>query len=395
MHRFASTYLSRNAIAALAAVVLLVASAVAARAAGAWEGSWETSFGELRLLQDGDRVHGDYGVTGMIEARVSPDGRTLRGAFNRHDGDWGLMQFELAADGRSWTGRWGWNDDVALGQGAWDGRLTSSQTPRLTQAVDAPVYWPIAMYEAPTAAFESFVGFSDRSGGGSVDGQLVGLWTLSGPDRQQGTLEIVRSSQSLGEVYGTLSVWLSMGGSIRHDGEVGTVRFTRDELVVFITSSEFDGEYRLAIRLAGLSSGRMEATLAGKGFSDPVTLERTGGAPAPDGEMAADDAGDEPYENDLPGVGVSGPAYRLIGVPSGKRLALRAAGNRDAAGAGSLAADATEILVLGCEPYMEAYRYEELNAAGKRQVLNSSWCEVRHEDATGFIPGRYLEPIVR
>ena len=391
MNRLASRFACRAAASALAMLALLLAHIATAYAAGPWEGSWNTDFGELRLLQDDDRVYGDYDTTGMIEARVSPDGRTLRGAFNRHDGQWGLMQFDLSGDGRGWTGRWGWKDDTALTAGNWNARMTSSRTPRLTEAVDSPVYWPIDMYEAPTAAFENFINYADRNAGGSVDAQLVGLWNLIGPDRQQGTLDIIRSSQSLGEVHGTLSVWLSMGGGFRHEGEVGTARFTRNELVVFIRSSEFDGEYRLAIQLAGAASGRMEATLAGEGFSDPVALERAGGAPAPQDDLVED----EPYEDDLPGVGVSGPAYRLIGIPAGKRLAVRSAGNRDAASVGSLAAGATEILVLGCEPYMEAYQYEELNDAGKRQVLDSSWCKIRHEDVTGFVPGRYLEAIVR
>ncbi|RST85701.1 hypothetical protein EJC49_14270 [Aquibium carbonis] len=379
----------RLAATALAMATFILALVAAASAAGPWEGRWNTDFGELRLLQGDDRVYGDYDTTGMIEARVSPDGRTLRGAFNRHDGDWGLFQFELTKDGRAWTGRWGWNDDTTLRQGDWNARLTSSRRPRLTQAVDAPVYWPIPMYEAPTAAFETFIDHAGMSGAGPVDSQLVGMWNLIGSGRQHGTLDIRRSSRSLGEVHGTLGVWLSMGGNVAHEGEIGTLRFTRDELVVFIRSSEFDGEYRLAIRLAGLASGRMEATLAGEGFSDPVTLERVGGAATPLDDLAAD----EPYEDDLPGVGVSGPAYRLIGVPAGKRLAARSAGNRDAASVGSIPGDATDILVLGCEPYMEAYRYEELTDAGKRRVLDASWCEISHDDITGFVPGRYLEAI--
>lgn len=384
MIRIASGFFIRTVVAVLAMVTLLPVHGTDAYAAGPWEGRWNTDFGELRLLQDGDRVYGDYDTTGMIEASVSLDGKTLRGAFDRYDGDWGLFQFELTQDGKAWTGRWGWNDDTALRQGNWNARLTSPQRPRLTQAVDAPVYWPIEMYEAPTAAFENFINYADRNGGGSVDAQLVGVWNLIGPDRQHGTLDIVRSSQSLGEVYGNLRVWLSMGGNLAHEGEIGTVRFARNELVVFIRSSEFDGEYRLVVQLAGLASGRMEATLAGEGLSDPVTLERASGAPAQQDDFA---------EDDLPGVGVSGPAYRLIGVPAGKRLAVRGAGNRDAASVGSLPANATEILVLGCDPYMEAYQYEELSEAGKRRVLDASWCEIRHDDVTGFIPGRYLEAI--
>ena len=89
MNRVASRLAYRAAASALAMLAFLLAHIATAYAAGPWEGSWNTDFGELRLLQDDDRVYGDYDTTGMIEARVSPDGRTLRGAFNRHDGQWG------------------------------------------------------------------------------------------------------------------------------------------------------------------------------------------------------------------------------------------------------------------------------------------------------------------
>ena len=369
-----------------------LASGSAALASGPWEGSWYTNHGELRLIQTGDRVYGDYADRGMIEGRVSPDGGILRGAFNRLDGSWGLFQFELSGSGDAWEGKWSWNDDPALRDGVWEGRRSGYSPPALVLAVDAPFYWPIQMYEAPSPAFERFVSFADLGGGGTgtaIDGQLVGTWTLSNHEGTVGTLEIVRSEQALGEVFGTLRVWLSMGGTMAHEGEVGTREFRRDLLIVFIRSSEFDGEYALEIKLDGVETGTMQGALFGNGMIRSVYLDRTGGG------TDSSDFEDEAMEGDLPGVGVSGPAYRLIGVPSGKRLAVRSAGNRDAETVDTLAADATEILVLGCEPYMEAYRYEELSDAGKRQVLDSSWCEIRHEAVRGFLPGRYLEAIVR
>ena len=371
----------------LLAMPLVMGSA--ARAAGPWEGSWNTNFGELRLVQSGDRVYGDYADRGMIEARTSPDGRTLRGAYNRHDGKWGLLQFDLSDDGESWQGRWSWNDDPGLRDGGWSGRRSSTATPRLVHAVDAPIYWAIQMYEAPSPDFERFVSFADLGGATGFDAQLAGMWTLSNSEGAVGTLEIVRSEQALGEVFGTPRIWLSMGGTMAHEGEVGTRVFNRDYLTVFVRSSEFDGEYTLEIKLDGVETGTMQGTLFGDDLIRTVYLDKSGG-----GDVSPD-VDDEPWEDDLPGVGVSGPAYRLIGVPAGKRLAVRSAGHRDAETVGTLAADATEILVLGCEPYMEAYRYEELSDAGKRQALDSSWCETRHEALRGFVPGRYLEAIVR
>lgn len=373
----------------LAMLALVLAPVMQAQAMASWQGRWDTDFGELRLVQTGDRVHGDYATTGMIEARLSPDGRTLRGAFNRHDGDWGMFSFEISADGKGWTGRWAWRDDVSLDTGVWSGRRTSPAVPRLTEAVDAPVYWPIEMYEAPTAAFLNFISFTDMAGGGSIDRELVGSWLIEGPDGKLGTLDVLRSDQGLGEAFGHLRVWLGMGGTIAHAGDVGTRAFNRDRLIVFIRSEAFDGEYRLDIKLADVASGGMDAVLHGPGFRETVRLKRSVDGPSsPGGE-------DEPFEDDLPGVGVSGPAYRLIGVPAGKRLSARTTGKRDAASVGSLPANASEILVFGCEPYMEAFQYEELSDEGKRRVLDASWCEIRHENVVGFIPGRHLKAIDR
>ena len=62
----------------------LVLVAAPARATGPWEGTWQTTYGEVRLRQDGARVWGDYiDQSGVIEARTSPDGRSLYGTFLR------------------------------------------------------------------------------------------------------------------------------------------------------------------------------------------------------------------------------------------------------------------------------------------------------------------------
>jgi hypothetical protein len=225
---------------------------------------------------------------------------------------------------------------------------------------------------------------------------LSGSWTINGADGATvGTFEIDWAGNSSRTLRGELRVWLSMGGSMAMTGSLSVRRVTTEALDLAMRGN--DGtEYRLLMPLPGPGTARVSGSFFDGDALRPVTMVRGGGPMAFDPGPAEDDfVSDEPEEFDMPGVGVSGPAYRLIGVPAGRRLAVRAAGERDAATVGTLSADATEILVIGCEPYMEAFEYEQLGSAGKRQVLDASWCEVRHDQASGHIPGRYLEAILR
>lgn len=94
----------------------------------AWQGTWNTSFGEIRLLQDGARVYGDYGGRGIIDGQYNAKTKIVSGRFTNGDRE-GRFQFRL--NGASFSGKWRWASDRDW-QGDWAGTRTSSAKPRLT-----------------------------------------------------------------------------------------------------------------------------------------------------------------------------------------------------------------------------------------------------------------------
>ena len=73
------------------------------RAPEGFEGIWDSDFGRLRMIADGDTMRGIYSFSeGSLEGTL--DGRALH--FKYRDSAKGEGEFTLAADARSFTGRW-------------------------------------------------------------------------------------------------------------------------------------------------------------------------------------------------------------------------------------------------------------------------------------------------
>ncbi|MEL7446910.1 MAG: hypothetical protein AAGK02_14060, partial [Pseudomonadota bacterium] len=108
-----------------------------------WTGTWDSQHGELRLIQEGDRVYGDYAKRGYFEGRVSQDGKRLRGTFQYNSPRSKNGYIEFVRSGDSFEGGWNWADDgpVSYTRGNWDGSLKSKRHPTLTYAVDRTDYW--------------------------------------------------------------------------------------------------------------------------------------------------------------------------------------------------------------------------------------------------------------
>ncbi len=69
-------------------------------------GTWQTTFGDMVLQQDGVNVTGAYvsaGLTGQITGKV--EGRTLTFTY-KEPAAAGEGSFDLSPDGASFTGRW-------------------------------------------------------------------------------------------------------------------------------------------------------------------------------------------------------------------------------------------------------------------------------------------------
>jgi hypothetical protein len=69
-------------------------------------GLWRTSFGPMRLVAEGAEVCGHYHLGGTASIRGTVEGRKLAFAYVQPDGERGHGTFELAGDGRSFTGQW-------------------------------------------------------------------------------------------------------------------------------------------------------------------------------------------------------------------------------------------------------------------------------------------------
>ena len=145
----------------LGAILLLLAAAPVS--AQDWTGNWKTTYGQLRLVQDGDRLYGDYAERGVIEGRIGPDGRTVRGFFVRNDGGWGPVEWRR--EGERFAGTWAWGRQgiAALRGGTkWTGRRTARRPGRLRYAVGGRQGWPKddAFAQEP---FRSWILFRDRA----------------------------------------------------------------------------------------------------------------------------------------------------------------------------------------------------------------------------------------
>lgn len=95
-------------------------------AAQTWTGSWNSSFGELRLHQIGIDVYGDYRDLGDIDGRVN--GNKLTGTFTNGNKS-GSFIFTLANNNTSFTGKWKWS--TSNNWQDWNGSLKSSAAPVL------------------------------------------------------------------------------------------------------------------------------------------------------------------------------------------------------------------------------------------------------------------------
>jgi hypothetical protein len=106
--------------AALAAAALCCAVGRPVRAdepapadAASFSGLWETTYGRMRLVQTGEHVAGTYSYASgsALEGTVAGGRATLRYREPQAEGE---AQFDLAADGESFTGRW-----RATGEESW------------------------------------------------------------------------------------------------------------------------------------------------------------------------------------------------------------------------------------------------------------------------------------
>lgn len=171
----------------LAVLALFVSSAAMAQADEPWEGTFDTNYGPVRLIQDGDRVYGDYfneyqNDPSYIEGRVSSDGRVLRATWQKtgNRADNGFIEFALTGDG--FVGDWRYTHNAQSPEwkdARWTGIRTSSATPRLQIAVGREHYYNDDFFRT-VARLRSWAFFGQR-----VDVANTDLWGRTTPMPRQ------------------------------------------------------------------------------------------------------------------------------------------------------------------------------------------------------------------
>lgn len=109
--------------------VLLVAIAwpAPALAQSGFAGQWETTYGLMTLTQEGDAVHGYY-VMGGVRCTLAGKVDKLKLTFTYEEpGTHGEGWFQLAADGKSFAGKWREQGNTAWSE--WVGRRVTAEAP--------------------------------------------------------------------------------------------------------------------------------------------------------------------------------------------------------------------------------------------------------------------------
>lgn len=98
-----------------------------------WQGTWSSDFGELRMVQLGNKIYADYDKIGTLNGAYISSSRTFKGVFNnKKENRKGRFSFTLSRDGKSFTGKWGWGNTIPNQR--WSGKQESNTMPTLTSA---------------------------------------------------------------------------------------------------------------------------------------------------------------------------------------------------------------------------------------------------------------------
>jgi len=92
---------------------------------GPWTGSWDTDWGTMQIVQNGNLMTGSYVHNGGKLVGTA-SGNTLTGTWSEastytppdHAGD---FEFTLSPDGKSFTGKWRYGSNTGTWDGNWKG----------------------------------------------------------------------------------------------------------------------------------------------------------------------------------------------------------------------------------------------------------------------------------
>ena len=105
--------------------------------------TWQSNFGNLKIIQNGDRIHGLYRDLGVIEAIKEKGTNRFLGTFT-NTGKQGRMRFAINANSSAFAGTWNWGDhepsipswDNVLSSNEWEGENKSRKIETATKVGD-------------------------------------------------------------------------------------------------------------------------------------------------------------------------------------------------------------------------------------------------------------------
>jgi hypothetical protein len=167
----------RTLIAALALLALCAPSVLAQSPRGAdFTGTWETTFGDMTLSRDGVLYRGAYGSAGVSVIVGTLSGRKLEFRYTEV-GTRGEGWFELAADGKSFKGKW--RPDGREAWGDWSGtRKAPAPRPKTFSGLFETRYGRIRLEQTgdSVAGLYRYSGSWGRIKGKVSKGQLSFEW---------------------------------------------------------------------------------------------------------------------------------------------------------------------------------------------------------------------------
>lgn len=167
-----------------AAVCVVAAVSAVPVAAQQWQGAWETPYGQLRLIQNGDHVFGDY-RDGTIEGVTDASTGRVRAIFRNPDGSIGYAEFKIRPDNRQFAGAWAWEPAPlpVHHAGAADRRWTgtrSAATPPPIVNFRMPGNRSRFINGAPAKYRQWITGFSQPTAAGAATGSAPAADTSHG-----------------------------------------------------------------------------------------------------------------------------------------------------------------------------------------------------------------------
>lgn len=89
-----------------------------------WTGTWTSTYGELRLIEQGNKVYGDYANKGMIEGTITNN--ILTGTFKNGTN---IGNFTFTINNEAFSGNWNWPNNSKKEN--WTGKRVNTAKPTL------------------------------------------------------------------------------------------------------------------------------------------------------------------------------------------------------------------------------------------------------------------------